>query len=366
MDLMDMIKGAISSQVMGQIGTALGTDSQGASKAVGIALPAILGGLVKQSSTPAGAANLFGMLDKVDTGMLDNLGGALSGGKATSMIEMGTKMLPSIFGSNFSSIFNVLGKLTGLGAGKMGPLLGMLVPIVMGLLAKNKKATGMNVAGFTQLLMDQKKHLTGLDSGLTEQLGIGNLLGAGKKAMDTAGKSMQRGTDVARGAASAASAGGGSLVRWLIPLLGLAAIAIALWVFVFNKDRGDTGAPMNAGPASAKSATDDVDKAKAVIVDPTKGITSFLTDASKAFTDIKDEAGAKTAADTLQGLVGKIDGLGLDKLSGVSKTTIGVAIKKIIADAQVWAEKAYAIPGAKAVLEPAVNAIVDKLKGFAG
>ncbi len=360
MDLMDMIKGAMNNQVMGQIGTALGTDSQSASKAVGSAVPAILGGLVKQSSTPAGASNLFGMLEKIDTGMLDNLSGALSGGKATSMIEMGTKMLPSIFGSNFSSIFNVLGKLTGLGAGKMGPLLGMLVPIVMGVLAKNKKATGMNVAGFTQLLMDQKKHLTGLDSGLTEQLGIGNLLGSGKQAMDAAGKSMQRGAGVVRGAASTASAGGSSIARWLIPLLALAALGLALYIYLGRGDLGDSNSPKNAGGTNSNLP------AETPSVDPTKTVTSFLSDAGKVFTDIKDEAGAKTAAETLQGLVGKIDGLGLDKLSGVAKGTAGVAIKTFLDKAKSWAEKAYAIPGAQAVLEPVVNSLLEKLKGFAG
>jgi hypothetical protein len=360
MDLMEMIKGSINNQVMGQIGTALGTDSQNASKAVGSALPAILGGLVKQASNPQSASSLFNMLDKVDPSMLDNLGGALSGGKAQSMIEMGNKMLPSIFGSNFSSIFGVLGKLTGLGQGKIGPLLGMLIPIVMGVLAKAKKTSGMDAAGFTKLLMDQKQHLTGLDSGLTDQLGIGNLMGSGKQAMETVGKSVQRGADVAR---DMASAGGGSIVRWLIPILGLVAIGVALWI-IRGRDAGETTLPKNGGGGTVAGGA-AVPGAESA-VNPTKGITDFLTDAAGALTDIKDEAGAKAVAEKLQGLTSKVDSLGLDKLSGITKGTIGTAIKAFLDKAQAWAAKAYEIPGAKAILEPVVNGLVDKLKGFAG
>ncbi len=116
---------------------------------------------------------------------------------------------------------------------------------------------------------------------------------------------------------------------------------------------------MNSGEAKANLPSETP------TVDPTKAVKSFLSDAGKVFTDIKDEAGAKTAAETLQGLVGKVDGLGLDKLSGVAKGTAGVAIKTFLDQAKTWAEKAYAIPGAKAVLEPVVNSLLEKLNAYA-
>ncbi len=233
MDINEMVKSAINSQATGHIATALGTDAQTASKAVSTALPTIIGGLVKQASSPSGASNLYGALDKVDSGMLNDLGSALSGGKLQSVIESGTKLLPTVFGSNYSAVFGSLGKLSGLGSGKIGPLLGMLVPIVMGVLAKIKNTSGLDLAGFSQLLIDQKKHLAGLDSGLADQSGLGNLSGAVQPAMTSAGKSLSK---VAEASRPVASAGRMSISAWLIPLLALAAAALALYLFVFTRD----------------------------------------------------------------------------------------------------------------------------------
>jgi hypothetical protein len=180
MDLVEMVKNAINGPAAGHIATALGTDAQTASKAINAALPAIIGGLTTQASSPSGASNLFGALDKVDSGMLSDLGSALSGGKLQSVIEAGTKLLPAVFGPNYSAVFGTLGKITGLGSGKIGPLLGMLVPIVMGVLAKLKKSSGLDLAGFSNMLIEQKKNLAGLDSGLAEQLGVAKLIAPGR------------------------------------------------------------------------------------------------------------------------------------------------------------------------------------------
>jgi hypothetical protein len=382
MDLMDMFKGAVNDQVLKQIGGALGTDAQSASKAVGTAVPAILGGLLKQSSTPEGASKVFGMLDKVDSGMLGNLTDALSGGKAQSMIELGTKLLPMIFGQNYSSITNVLGKVTGLGAGKLGPLLGMLAPIVIGLLSKHAKATGMNAASFGQFMMDQKKSLSGLDPSLSESLEINNLLGSGRQMVESASRSVQSGMDTARSAAATATSVGSSIGRWIILLLSLVAIGIAIWYFVNRKDAGFEGTKNLVPSAGPKTETDEPSmsprqprkdspektETKADDEPPAdagSGVAAFLADASKLLTDIKDDAGAKSAAEAFQGLAGKVDGLGLDKLSGLAKTAASTGIKKFLDEVKSWAEKAYGVTGVREVLEPAVNGLVDKLKGFA-
>lgn len=374
MNLLEMTKGAINSQVAAQIGTALGIDGPTATSAINAALPAIFGGLARQASTPAGAASVFGALDRVDATMVDNLGAALSGGKLQSLIELGTKLLPTIFGSNYSSVFATLGRITGLGTGKIGPLLGMLAPIVIGMLAKVKKSSGLDLTAFSRLLMDQKENLTGLDSGLVEQLGLGSVGGPPKQILEPTSHAMP---SVAESTRVAPTRGFSKISMWLIPILALAAVGVALYLYVFTRDGGeffpitnqDTGAanPTTMTPGMRPRPAPDTEEAPpAKQEDPSAAaILDFVKDASKTFAEIKDEASAKTAAESLQKLAAKVDSLNLEKLAGPAKAAATTALKKFLDEAKAWAEKAYASPGVKEILEPAVNAIVDKLKKFA-
>jgi hypothetical protein len=403
MDLIQTIRTALNEQVINRIASALGIDASAAMRAIETALPAIMGGMVQQASNPTGAANLFGALDKVDTGMLDNLGASLSGGNAQSMIETGNKLLPSIFGANYSGVISTLGKLTGLGTGKICPQLGMLAPIVDGFVSKIVKSSGAGLAGFTQLLLDQKKNLAGLDPAVTNQLGLGSVPTAAKPTMQAASKPMQTGAGFAREMATS-TAGSSSIGKWLIPVLALAAVGVALYIYVFSPDRGDMtpknldpskfnqpeeggaglptpgGASGKAGKKEGESSDADkgseksetgsdtkskADKEPASASDAGKAVIELLTDARKAFAEVKDEATAKSAAEVWQGLAKKVDGLDFEKMGQTTKLVIAPAIAKFVEEAKAWAEKAYANPEVKSILEPAVNAVVDKLKGFA-
>lgn len=397
MDLLQSIRNVFNDQVTNQLGSALGVDASTATQAIQKALPAVVAGLVRQGSTPGGATNLFHALDKVDPGLLNGLGSSLTGGNLQSWIDMGTKYLPLIFGSNYSAIFGTLGKLTGLGSGKIGPLLSMIAPIVMAILSKAKSSGQLTQNGFTQLLADQKNLLPSLDPQIADQFGLGAMATTAKQTVESFGTTVQKSREFA---ASTAGSAGPSIGKWLIPILALAAVALVLYVYVFSPDRGEVVTPkvgseaqqgtanmpsVGAGPPASKQAAaseaermekaaesneekpSEGDKAEgAAGLDLIKPLTSFVTEASGMFAEIKDEASAQSTAQKLQDLAGKVEGLSLDKLAGPAKVIAAREVNKLLDQIKEWAEKSYKVPGVQTILEPAVNAVVDKLKAAIG
>ncbi len=354
MNLLDMTKSSIGKQVAGQIGGLIGLDEKKTSAALDLALPALMGGMMKKAGTKEGAAELFGMLDKFDGSMLDNLGGMLTGGKESMLIEMGKKILAALFGGNLSSILATVGKLVGLDATKAGSLLGLLAPILMSVLGKQKKAAGWDVTKFASALSSQKDFMPKLDSSLTNALGIGNMLGAGKEALGSAGRAVSGGIDRAGAAAGQAADAGGSLLKMLLPLIALVAVGFLLWKFVLNPagDPEKTDAPAGSGGAIVDSES------------PVEKVQAIFADAKSALESVTNVDTANAAVSSLGSLTQRIDGLGLANLAGPAKLALKPVVESFRTAIQGILEKAYAIPGVEAILKPAVDTMLNKLAGI--
>jgi hypothetical protein len=137
------------------IGRQLGIGNEQATQAVAGALPALLGGLAKNSSEPSGATALLGALQKDHDGsILDDVAGFLGQGAGAGP---GAGILRHVFGGRQGAIESAVGSLSGLDAGKAGQLLTMLAPLVMGMLGKTQRQQGLDVGGLTDLLGQEKR-----------------------------------------------------------------------------------------------------------------------------------------------------------------------------------------------------------------
>ena len=407
MDLMDMVKGAVTKQVMGKLGGMLGTDEKKTSSAFETAAGSILGGLIKKSGTPQGARDIFDMTQKQDTGVLDKLGDLLGGGQATEKYqEAGGGLLEGIFGGEKqqSGILSTLASFLGLKGGMMSMLMKMVAPIVMGVIAKHVKNKALDAVGLGSFLGDQKKSLGSfMPASLTEGLGFGNLLGnvtgaasdavgsvagaAGNAGRAVSGAAGDAGKAVSGAASDAASAGSG-LIKLLLPLLLLGALIFGAWYFLPML----TGAAGDAVDGAKKGAAGLVDGAKKGAAGLTgslpeipgmdlSGIEGFDMDSlgdtgpalTKGFGDITSgftglatsgTKGAEDLAGKITGFSNSIDGMGLDKLEGVAKTSASGLIGKFIET--VKGLMSGQSDGIKGILEPAVKMLMDKLNPFAG
>ena len=294
MDLMDMVKGAVTKQVMGKIGGLLGTDEAKTNSAFETAAGSILGGLIKKSGSAQGARDIFDMTQKQDAGVLDKLGDLLGGGDATDQFQkQGSGLLDGIFGGQqqTTGLLGTLGNFLGFKGGVTGMLMKLVAPIVMGVIAKHVKAKALDAVGLGSFLGEQKKSLGFMPASLTSDLGFGNLLGnvtgavgdaggavagaagdagravsgaagdagravsgaAGNAGRAVSGAAGDAGRAVSGAAGDAASAGGG-LLKLLLPLILLGALLFGLWKFLPILTGAAGGVVDKAGDVAAGAA----------------------------------------------------------------------------------------------------------------
>jgi hypothetical protein len=152
--IFDEVRQQLGPDTIQQLSSSLGADPDATSRAISLALPAILGGLSQNASEPQGAASLDNALNAHDGSILDNLGGLLGGGGGGggALGGIGGKILGHILGSKRDPVEQGVGKASGLDAAQVAQLMAMLAPIVMGVLGRMKKQKGIDANALPNVL----------------------------------------------------------------------------------------------------------------------------------------------------------------------------------------------------------------------
>lgn len=136
MNLTGLLNDALSGDTVSQIGQQIGADESTTNAAIQSALPLLLGTMANNAQDPTGAASLAGALERDHDGSaLGNLGsliGSLGGGQ-------GGGILGHIFGGSQPVAEERVSQASGLDMSKVGPLLMILAPIVMGALGQMRQ-----------------------------------------------------------------------------------------------------------------------------------------------------------------------------------------------------------------------------------
>jgi OmpA-OmpF porin, OOP family len=339
-NLLDMAKGVLTPDMISKAAGLLGESPEGTTKALGGVLPLVLGGMADHSSKPAGAEALLGVLTsgKAGSGTLDNLGSLLGGGAQSSdMMSMGSGLVGSMFGEKAGGLANLVSSFSGIKSGSASGLMGMIAPILMGLIGKQLTGAGgggLNLGSLTSLLGGQKDAVAaampdGIKAGLGNIPGLGFLTGAStatKAAVGAGAAAVGAGAAALGGAATmatntvrnttdetvAAAGGIGKIIPWL---LGAAVIAGLAWYF-FGRPKPEVVVP----PVDATAPVEDVvDTAAAAVggfvlpsIDPTataESCNGLFRDALVGKTINFDTGKATIAADST---------VVLDELAGVA------------------------------------------------
>lgn len=405
-NIMDLVKGAVSNQVMGQIGGLLGTDAKKTPSLFETAAGSILGGLMKKSSTTQGANDIFGAVQKQDTGMLDKLGDLLGGGQATDDFQkQGSGILDFVTGGAQQStgMIGMVSKALGLDKGIAGKLLTMAAPILMGVIGRHVKDKALNAVGLGNLLGSQKSYLSAaMPSSLTSNLGFGDMLGNATGAVSSAaGKVGDLGNSAAgavgnaagslgnaagnaagsvgnaAGSVGNAASGGLGFLKFLIPL-GLLALA-ALFIVPKLLNMGapalpetpeiglpEVGLPDVSVPSVPGVEMGSLDFGSIPGVDSLGASGTKLTESMSGITsglkDVSDEAGAENLAEKITGFTGQIDGMGLGNLEGTAKTAASGMIGRFVeAIKGMIGGKSESVQG---ILKPVIDTLMEKLSAF--
>ncbi len=141
--------GQLGESGVSQIAKSLGVDESLASGAIGMALPAILGGLANNSQSAGGAQSLATALDGHDDSIFGSLGSLLGGGGD------GAKILGHVLGAKQGSVEQNLVGQSGMNASMIAKLLPILAPLVMGYLSKQRSSGGLDASGLGSMLSQE-------------------------------------------------------------------------------------------------------------------------------------------------------------------------------------------------------------------
>ncbi|MFZ4068692.1 MAG: DUF937 domain-containing protein [Caulobacterales bacterium] len=230
-NILDLLMKAAGPAILGQLGGLLGENQETTQKGLGAVLPAILGGLIGKAGNAHGADAVIGMMrdNKIDGGLLDNLGGLLGGGdKTDGLMKMGAALAPMILGDKLGPIGALVSQFAGMKGGGVEKLIGLAAPLVLGGLAKQAPAGGFSPQGLLGLLDSQKEHVAKM-----APPGLGALLGLAAPAAAAAAPVSPPPPPPAAAPAPAPApyslaTAGGSKLPMILAAIGLVAILFSL------------------------------------------------------------------------------------------------------------------------------------------
>lgn len=158
--LQDLLGQQQGSEAVDNISNTVGAEPSAVNTAIQYALPAILGGLANNASTPQGAESLDNALAKDhDGGILGNLGGlgGLIFGNQQAAAPPPREadaggILGHILGGSQGQVAQEVSQKSGLQMGQVAQILMMLAPIVMSYLGQQKREQNVQADGLGGLL----------------------------------------------------------------------------------------------------------------------------------------------------------------------------------------------------------------------
>jgi OOP family OmpA-OmpF porin len=214
--ILDSLMGMLGPQVVGPVASQLGESTETVQRGLQTGSAAMLAGLAAKVGQPGFLSQIFSLVTNPAntsgalSGITSNLGSLASGATSSPLGSLGGQFLSSIFGSNMSTVTDTIGRSTGLASSKVGSLLTMAAPLVLGVLGQHVRQNGLSAGDLGNTL---KAEAPSFQRFLPA--GLGSLLGGATSA-------------VAAAPAKVAAAGN----RWLWPVIILVALVLAaLWFF---------------------------------------------------------------------------------------------------------------------------------------
>jgi hypothetical protein len=367
----------LTPDMISRIADALGLSRNDAQAGVSAAVPALLAAISGAAVHPGGAQSLVDTI-KQQSGMLDTVARGIGGVNQPSFIEKGSSLLTSLLGSHDqSALVGAVGKFAGLGQDGSRSLLGMLTPIVMGLIGK-QIGPHLDVNSLRGLLASQKDQIAqSLPAGMSKLLSGTGLLDslagaagstvhevgqAGRMATAATGQIGQVASSSARSieasgqrAAGVATSGVPAWVYWAIPLAVLAGI---LWYLL--GDRTEQVAQLPPTVTAQNVVVGGVDIGKQV--------GDSLAELRTSLQGITDTASANAALPKLRADAAQIDKVNtvVGQLSADQRRFVGGLIESPMRTINQLFDKVLAIPGAGEVLKPTIDNLKTKLADLSG
>lgn len=286
LNIIDLIKGQLGPALVSQSATQLGESESGISKAISGLIPAVLGGLANNAKNPT---VLDGILGANSNGFLGNL---LGGTSNNSLI---TTILSSVFGDKVGGLVSAVSSFAGINNSSANSLLGMVTGATLGSIGKYASDNNLDRSGISSLLEDQKGVVSSLlPAGLSlASLGLGASQMFGGEKVDPVVLATSapltekvvvteepKKVEVNRAGATHVPVEenkGGSIWKWLLPLLLLLLLSFFAWKQCNKKETTTTTTTTD----TLSTTTTQVDTLSTTNVQVTKEIKEIDVNGNK-------------------------------------------------------------------------------------
>jgi hypothetical protein len=154
--LLEMLQSRLEGDVVNRIGNRIGADPGTTSNAIDAALPLLISALAHNSQNPTQARSLdTAVAQDHDGSILDDIAGHVNRPDE----QAGSGILRHLLGGSQQTVQTGLSRATGLDANKVGSLLTVLAPIVMGALGRAKQQNGLDASGLSGMLNTEQQRL---------------------------------------------------------------------------------------------------------------------------------------------------------------------------------------------------------------
>lgn len=232
LNVIDLIKGQLGPALVSQAAAQFGESESGISKAIGGLLPAVVGGLANNSDNP-------GVLDAITNASSSGILGNLLGDSSNNSVI--SNLISTIFGDKLSGLVNSIATFAGISNNSSSSLLNLVTGATVGSIGKYAADNNLDQSGISSLLNDQKGIVSSLlPAGLSlASLNIGDWAKGYKFDNDNDAiktpvaeepkVDVTRSTTPTETYTQGNNEGGGSIWKWLLPLLLLIAAGYFIW-----------------------------------------------------------------------------------------------------------------------------------------
>ncbi len=387
-NIVDLVKDQITDHLRDQLGSVAGIDTTQTTSALSGAIPGLLTGLTGVANKPGGAGALLDAVNKQDDGLIGNLTSMLGQNQGNQLANEGGNLLSSLLGSGaLGTLANVIGGFAGIGRNNSTSLLGILAPIVIGVLKKQVLGSGLDASGLSSMLSSQQSNINAaMPQGLSDQLSNQGFF----DSISGASPNVATPTVSAPDLNTPELPKSGGLPKWLIPLVVLGALAYFGYKFLSNQDAPDVSA---VGDAATGAVTNVTDGASAAFGSVTDGISTEALDAAKAalpdsvdfdgltgqlngaFESTTSALGGITDAESATAALPELTQASEDvsqfaavfqRLPDAAKGPLSSMLENGMGAVGPLFEKVQAIPGVGAIIEPIVGPMLATIEGLAG
>ncbi|MGA9533947.1 MAG: DUF937 domain-containing protein [Anaerolineales bacterium] len=168
--LMQLLLSQLGGDTLGKISKQIGVDESQTQKAVGLALPMLIGALNRNTSSTDGAQALAGALQRDHDGsILDNLAQAV---QKPETLKDGSAILGHVLDDKQGGAINSVSRATNLDPQQVSQIFAVLAPIVLGGLGQMQRKKGLDQQGLANLLQEERSTVERTSSGFTQLLDL--------------------------------------------------------------------------------------------------------------------------------------------------------------------------------------------------